>query len=44
MKKAKAKPGNVTPRGITHFKGETKLDKLNKQALKYIRAIKGSFG
>lgn len=44
MKKAKAKPGNVTPKGTTRFKGDAKIDKLNKQALKFIRAIKGSFG
>jgi hypothetical protein len=46
MKKmtAKAKPGNVIPRKITHIKGETKINRLNSEALKIIRAYKGSFG
>ena len=41
----KAKPTTVvTPKGITRFTGETKLEKWNKEMLKKIRAFKGSFG
>lgn len=43
----KAKPKNlVIPRGgiPTRFKGPTELEKLNKEALKRIRAFKGAFG
>jgi hypothetical protein len=42
--KAKAKPGNVIPKRITHIKGETKINRLNNEALMKIRAYKGSFG
>lgn len=35
---------NATPKKITHLKGETKMEKQNKEALKIIRAIKGMFG
>ncbi len=45
MKKVKMKSKKVMPtRGITHIKGETKLGKLNKEALERIRAFKGMFG
>ncbi|WP_268876289.1 hypothetical protein [Rossellomorea aquimaris] len=29
---------------VTHLKGETKIDKKNKEALKIIKSIKGMFG
>lgn len=41
---SKPKHGKVIPVKITHFKGETKIDRLNKEGLKKIRAYKGSFG
>jgi hypothetical protein len=33
-----------TPKKVTHLKGETKIDKKNKEALKVIKSIKGMFG
>jgi hypothetical protein len=32
------------PKKVTHLKGETKIDKKNKEALKFIKSLKGMFG
>lgn len=40
----KIKKPNATPKKITHIKGDTKIEKKNKEALRIIRSIKGMFG
>jgi hypothetical protein len=38
------KTKKASPKNITRFKGETKIEKLNKEALRVIRANKGKYG
>ncbi|MEA3318687.1 MAG: hypothetical protein U9Q88_01585 [Bacillota bacterium] len=40
----KPKKQKATPKKLTQLKGETKMEKKNKEALKVIRSIKGMFG
>ncbi|WP_281272282.1 hypothetical protein [Neobacillus piezotolerans] len=41
----KAKPNRVIPKKITRLKKEkSEIERLNEEALKRIRAFKGSFG
>jgi len=44
MEEKPKKKKNATPKKITHIKGDTKIEKKNKEALRIIRAIKGMFG
>lgn len=40
----KPKKKKATPKKLTRLKGETKMEKKNKEALKVIKSIKGMFG
>ncbi|WP_404469644.1 hypothetical protein [Sutcliffiella horikoshii] len=40
----KSKKQKATPKKLTRLKGETKMEKKNKEALKVIRFIKGMYG
>ncbi|WP_276310262.1 hypothetical protein [Bacillus salacetis] len=38
------RPKKIVPKKVTRFTGETKMIKRNREALRIIRAIKGSLG